>query len=116
MKAPSSTTLAGVTTDQIKAILTIAQNLQRNYNVLNAASTQNVRNPLPMRTLILAFAPRSAVKAVTRQELISKIRATGYAVGYAHFIGTLALLIKGGVLLSDAPSAYTKRAKFYMAA
>lgn len=109
-------TLASVTSDQIKVILSIAKNLQTNYDRLNVASTQNVRNPLPMRTLVLTMTPRKQSEAVTREGIRAKIRAAGYAVGDINFSLSLSSLLRAGIILTDHPVPKSKFAQFYMKA
>lgn len=109
-------TLAGVTSEQIKVILSIAQNLQNNYDRLNVAPTQNVRNPLPMRTLILTMVPRNPKDAITRAQLAAKIRSAGYAVGEMNFRVVCWQLTSNGVLVTDDNNKRSEYSRFYMRA
>lgn len=110
------TTLAGISTDQIKAILTIAQNLQRNYDTLGASGHQNVRNPMPMRSLILCSVPRGPKKAMTRVEVASKLRSIGYKIGSIHFCAEFNKLIRGGLIQCVSGRTNAHSARFFMVA
>ena len=115
MNAPESLTLAGISTDQIKAILTIAQNLQRNYEVLNAPGSQWVRNPRPLRQLILASLPHSKKKAVSRRTIAIKLKSLGYRVedNLIHLSSELSKLVRAGVVLHDTAKPNSHAARFW---
>lgn len=110
-------TLEGISTDQIKAILTIAQNLQKNYDVLGSPGSQNVRNPRPLRQLIAAALPVRRNRAVTRAELMATLERIGYRVGSRiHLAIELRRLIRNGAVSFTGLSANAHTARFWFSA
>lgn len=113
MNAPALT-LAGISTDQIKAILTIAQALQKNYDVIGAPGSQNVRNPRPLGQLILASLPRSRKKAMSRLEISSTLTKLGYrADNLIHLSFELRKLVNAGVVLHTTEKPNVASARFW---
>lgn len=87
--------------EQIKAILTVAQTLQRNYDILGAPATQNVRNPYPMHKLVIGALPTRKTRRMTAEEIQTKLTEYGYRVPKLGLAEALTKLCKRGAIESD---------------
>lgn len=112
----STLTLAGISTDQIKAILTIAQTLQKNYNTLGAPGSQNVRNPRPLRQLIVAALPHRRKQAMTRTELAASLESLGYRIShdFIHLSIELRKLLTSGIVRYEGHKPNSRSARFWV--
>jgi hypothetical protein len=94
----------GLNSNVISAILTIADNLRKNYQNVGATGYQMPRNPFPMQKLIINVLPTCKGKAMSLSEIIAAIKDGGYhlvkqdAQGYVYVSNTLARLVKSGAV------------------
>lgn len=89
-----------LTNETIKAIMSIAANLQKQYDIMGAPATQNVRNPYPMHKLIVGALPTHRKLAMTRPELKTRIESYGYRILDSSLIAALQSLRARGAVIS----------------
>ena len=96
-----------VTTDQIRTILSIAQNLQKQYDILGAPTTQNVRNPYPLHKLIVGVLPTRKSEAMDAAQIHETLTGYGYRVPFYSLQMTLAKMKASGLLYSRVSKIHT---------
>lgn len=97
-----------LSSEQIKAILTVAQTLQRNYDILGAPATQNVRNPYPLHKLVIGVLPTRKTRAMTMREIQAKLVEYGYRVPIQGLQQVVSKLTVRGAIASTKPTLAQK--------
>jgi len=96
-----------VSKEHMNSLMALVATLQRQYDILGAPSTQNVRNPYPMHKLIVGVLPSCERESITAKEILAKIREWGYRVKESTFNSVLSQMESAGrigsVRYCDAP-------------
>lgn len=87
-----------VSKEFIAAVMSIAKNLQNQYDIMGAPATQNVRNPYPLHKLIIGVLPSYKGKGLTRDEIQAKLKGYGYKVSSGNLTVTLNRLSNRGTI------------------
>jgi len=100
--------IAGVSKKHLKTIMAMAKGLQTQYNGLDIASTQNVRNPVSMKKLVLATLKTNT--GMMTWEIRMKLVEHGFRVNDGGLSVALNILKNRGLVKSKRASASQRKA------
>ena len=94
------TNQVSISKQHMQSLMALAATLQRQYDILGAPTTQNIRNPYPMHKLIVGVLPTHKLEGITAETIKAKIEEWGYRVNNSTLCAVISQMEKSGRICS----------------